>query len=289
MDNGVSLRLRRQVTAISEDSHNSGNGTLTVEMEHWEPASYIDSKLNVSETSSTPRLPASITNRIASFIAASLVLCAVFFFLAHVISGIPFLSPHLSRAQAAACAFVLAFSYVAVQFDGPAALSHVRLNNCAGNPKPSASASFATAKMAKAAPMSIGSGGNCVPVAEMALGGSGFITAVGGRVVEKETVRTRQVNLYKTLNMHPPFHTRRHMPSHCNQIHRELRWWLQRSHCPHGRRRLFCHQAAFGRVSHLSFFILFTFKPPSSSQVSTAREAPPRHAAFGILHHISSP
>jgi hypothetical protein len=103
----------------------------------------------------------------------------------------------VSPAQAAACVFVVAFSFVAVLFDGPAAASHVRLNTSPADALSAAatastsSTNATVAKLAKAAPLSVGSGGECVPVADMAMGGSGFITAVGGRVVEKETVRTR--------------------------------------------------------------------------------------------------
>jgi hypothetical protein len=105
----------------------------------------------------------------------------------------------MSRAQAAVCAFIIAFSYVAVRFDGPAAASHLRLKDSragtsasSDNATSTESASSASAAvLAKAAPVSVGSGGDCVSVADMAMGGSGFITAVEGRVVEKETIRTR--------------------------------------------------------------------------------------------------
>ncbi len=200
MDNGVSLRLRRQVTAINQDDSGSGTGTLVVHMDHWEPAAYIHNKPNESTLSSpsssshpSAPLPASTASRIATVVAASIALCLIFISLAHVVVGIPSLSHLLSRAQAAACAFVVAFSFVAVLYDGPAAASHLRLKSSgAADGKTSASAPVsAVGQMAKTAPISVGSGGDCVPVAEMALGGSGFLSAVGGSVVEKETVRTR--------------------------------------------------------------------------------------------------
>ena len=195
----MSLRLRRQVTAISQDDSGSGTGTLVVQMDHWEPAAYIHNKPNESTLSSSSLSshpsappPASSTSRIATVAAASIALCLIFICLAHVVVGIPSLSHLLSRAQAAACAFVVAFSFVAVLYDGPAAASHLRLkSSSAADGKTSASAPVSAGQMAKTAPISVGSGGDCVPVAEMALGGSGFLSAVGGSVVEKETVRTR--------------------------------------------------------------------------------------------------
>ena len=132
-------------------------------------------------------------------IATTVALTLIAASLAHVVGALPSLSAHVSPAQAAACVFVVAFSFVAVLFDGPAAASHIRLNaspagapSATGTATASPSSTNATvAKLAKAAPLSVGSGGECVPVADMAMGGSGFMTAVGGRVVEKETVRTR--------------------------------------------------------------------------------------------------
>jgi hypothetical protein len=211
VDNGVSLRLRRQVTAISNDS--SDGGTLSVEMDHWEPASYLNHKLDASTSSSSllsspppasassPPPTVSIMRRTAIIIAATVALSVIGISFVHVVSGIPFLSPHVSSVHAAACAFVVAFSFVAVLFDGPAAASHLHLKSSLAH-APSAPATVPSspvivnataAKLAKAAPLSVGSGGECVSVADMAMGGSGFISAVGGRVVEKETVRTRWV------------------------------------------------------------------------------------------------
>jgi hypothetical protein len=45
--------------------------------------------------------------------------------------------------------------------------------------------------MAKAAPVSVGNGGDVVAVADMALAGSGYKNACVVRVVGKETVKTR--------------------------------------------------------------------------------------------------
>jgi hypothetical protein len=130
--------------------------------------------------------------RIAIIFGATISLAIIFISLAHVVGNIPSLSPHLSRTQAAVCAFVVAFSYVALRFDGPASASHLRLKSSRTDSTTSNFAASA-AKMAKTAPVSVGSGGECVSVIDMAMGGSGFITAVGGRVVEKETVRTRWI------------------------------------------------------------------------------------------------
>jgi hypothetical protein len=218
VDNGVSLRLRRQVTAISQDGRDGG--TLTVQMDHWEPASYLDNKVDhpssspvapssSSSSSHTPPPPASLLRRVVIFIGATVSLAIISIALAHTVADIPSISSYISRTQAAVCAFVVAFSYVAVRFDGPAAASHLRLKSARSDDSSAthAAAHAPVAVMAKAAPHSVGSGGDCVPVADMAMGGSGFISAVGGRVVEKETVRTRWV-----ARTHLPPRITRHTP-----------------------------------------------------------------------------
>jgi hypothetical protein len=231
VDNGVSLRLRRQVTSILPDD--GGGDTLTVHMDHWEPAAYLENMPAASTalrpSSSSPPLRSSALRRIIIAAAAAVALAVIAVSLSHVFAGIPFLLPFVSRAQAAACSFLVAFSFVAVFFDGPASLSHMRLKNsrdasvAAATPGSNADA----VKLAKAATFSVGVGSECVDVADMAMGGSGFKNAVSGRVVEKESVKTRWWSL--SADSHVPLFTYR-------QVHRELRWWLQCSHRSHGRR-----------------------------------------------------
>lgn len=170
VDNGVELRVRREVTAI----YKCEDGSFVVHADHWEPQQYVESVLDDKARGHSYSLSISIF-----LVATAVGIVSKYFLLpsekkngvyAPLGSGDVFVTSELAVTVAGVLALLIltVFSYRAARAR-------------------SSGASIATTLLP------VGAGGRAVTVDEMRVGGSGSCTANKGRVVDKESFKTRFV------------------------------------------------------------------------------------------------
>ena len=201
MDNGVELRIRREVTGIKRAEDGGGGGSSSshrfeVTARHWEPGEYVDarSKMGKSADGSEPASGgggggggkgAAIYRW--SGIASSLVVAAMGAMMA-LDGNVDYCT---RMRSAAAAAFVLAVAFVLLVLRPPpgGAVSTAPSRKGAGRGAPTALKDLVDKC---SPPVGTGEDGR-VGVEEMFTGGSGSWNAVRGVTVGSETVRCRYV------------------------------------------------------------------------------------------------
>lgn len=153
VDNGVELRIRREVRAIAKDE--DGGFTLTVN--HWEPAAYLDA------TKSSPQ--------VWLFIVISFLLAAAAVAL---LTTTPSEKVQLYGGVVLTLVWAVAL-HVTVLSQGGMSASSDWMANIRRASKP------------------VGTGGRKVDIGEMLTGGTGSATAVNGRSVDTELIKTRYI------------------------------------------------------------------------------------------------
>lgn len=156
VDNGVELRIRREVQAIDK----LDDGSFVVHADYWEPKKYVDNVLTAPEAGSrsVSRLFAYLSLACIA-VGASLKLC---------IGG------SAPAAALANCLLTAAVLFLSLHF----------YFNMSKQTKSAA---------VKEAPPSVGTGGRAVTVDEMRLGGSGSRSVNEGVLLAKESIRTKYI------------------------------------------------------------------------------------------------
>mmetsp|Transcript_17299 Transcript_17299/g.26770 ORF Transcript_17299/g.26770 Transcript_17299/m.26770 type:complete len:698 (-) Transcript_17299:135-2228(-) len=163
VDNGVELRIRRQVSAIS---HDQDTGLFTVEAQHWEPEPYI-------KASTGPKLTLSVV----AIALTSLIFGAMGLYMS--------MDESLDEKTREHSAMATYTSLVA----GSLLVYRGLFNsNNAGNASP---APFK--KLVEQAGHPEGTGGIKVEVNDMLVGGSGSSKIVNGKVIEVEKIKAKYV------------------------------------------------------------------------------------------------
>lgn len=162
VDNGVELRIRREVTKIEQEA----DGSFSVQMRHWEPKEYLDA--------TKPKM-----NWILAAVAlSSLVVVGMGAYMA--------MDASLDSEIRQYSAFV---TYTMVVAGALAIYSTLNRKN----KPPSISSSTPLTKLVDQAGLAKGTGGQRVSVADMLVGGSGSSNIVKGTTVEMESIKARYV------------------------------------------------------------------------------------------------
>jgi L-2-hydroxyglutarate oxidase LhgO len=183
VDNGVELRIRREVVGIEKEQ--GAGGLFSVRVNHWEPRKYLEAMRGKSKVDQVSDAKGS-RGVFRYFVACSLVLCAVAIRLAG--DFVPSTS-EISQQIWIKLPYVSAVCAVLVLM--PDLLSRVGASAVAADEVGESGSSTKGSRGACAPP--VGEGGEKVSIDSMRVGGSGSREAQAGEVVETEVVRARFV------------------------------------------------------------------------------------------------
>lgn len=165
VDNGVELRIRREVTDIVRNS----DGSFVVQADYWEPTKYVDEILSPLESSS-----AQLSNYFLKFAVVGGLVAASLKLYSHRIDGVTGNADLVEKL-----------------ITGLLTMSIVSLSVYAISVAKNGSTS--TGRKNLFTPLSVGSGGRAVTVDEMRVGGSGSRSVNDGVTVARESFKTKYV------------------------------------------------------------------------------------------------
>jgi glycine/D-amino acid oxidase-like deaminating enzyme/F0F1-type ATP synthase membrane subunit c/vacuolar-type H+-ATPase subunit K len=163
VDNGVELRLRRQVTDL--DYHNE-TGDWTVTLRHWEPQQYVQASKQLSPTRPIILIMITLTCLVSAGMGLQLVLD--------------------DAVDSATRQFSAMATYTVIVVSALLVFRHL-------NSKNSVSRTTPLATLVEQASPPVGKGGHKVQVDDMLVGGSGASAAVDGVTVATEEVTAKYV------------------------------------------------------------------------------------------------
>jgi len=173
VDNGVELRIRREVSAITK---NEESGEFTVTAKHWEPRNYIDYMNQQQLGKGQGNFLEKLFTAVSMATAMTMVLTRVILKEAQVLSMYPDLKEMLSHQRP--WDVVVSITLIIILTTAIMILKSGSPNSDAG-------------VVATSAP--VGEGGSLVSVEEMKVGGSGCSTAMDGKTVAMEEIKCQYV------------------------------------------------------------------------------------------------
>ncbi len=183
VDNGVELRIRREVVSIQKDD---GSDDFVVKLNHWEPQAYIDAQEKYPKGDGGGKTPSNlqITVHALVLLSTAIVVCmGGYMTLDHTLDE--------NTKQQASIATMAAVAAGLISFSG--FVTNVKQKYFRQNPGLALSKlpfSDIVAKVSK--PVGANSG-NKVSVDEMFIGGSGAAMAVKGKSFKEETVKAKYI------------------------------------------------------------------------------------------------
>lgn len=214
VDNGVELRIRREVSAIetiqdlsssigadssaSASGNKIGEGNVSgsdntapvfkVTLRHWEPNNYVAAMRKQQQLEQPPTEVKSTLGEIFLFAGLLVALTGAAIYSAPLLANRLEKPLHVVLLGSAVGVVVVAFTLLKMMFPSVSNKKMGRGSVATGGPGGSNFEDLVTSARAPA-----GSGGSDVTVDEMRVGGSGSAHVMGGVTVEKEEVRARYI------------------------------------------------------------------------------------------------